>query len=135
MTRMHKFIKGMYTHIAGFIEPGETVENAVKREVWEESGLNVSNVSIVQTQPWPYPMNLMIGCVAIVDEHSNELDLNHDKELEHAFWCPLKDLEHLLKTGTEDAELNLTTPDKAYSIPNDKTLATKLFQYVVENYH
>lgn len=131
-TRHAKFPKGMYTHIAGFIEPGETVENAVIREVWEECGLRASNVQIVKTQPWPYPMNIILGCVAIV--HNGEMDLGHDPELEHAFWCDISNLKTLVEQGKEDENLTLMVPELAYGIPNDKTLATKLYQYIVEHY-
>lgn len=131
-TRHSKFPKGMYTHIAGFIEPGETVESAVKREVWEESGLTVNNVQIVRTQPWPYPTNIMLGCVAIVD--GGDIHLGHDLELEEAFWCNIKDLKQIIQHGKEDQDMVLRVPHLPYGIPNDKTLATKLYQYVVEQY-
>lgn len=132
LTRMSKFPKGMYTHIAGFIEPGETIENAVKREVWEESGLKVSQVQIVQSQPWPYPVNIMIGCVAIIDDVN--LNLEHDMELEDALWLDIKKVREIVYEGKEDEDLTLFKEGCKYGIPNDKTLATKLFQYVVDNY-
>jgi NAD+ diphosphatase len=131
-TRLPKFPKGMYTHIAGFIEPGETIEEAVSREVWEESGLTVSHVSIVRSQPWPYPVNIMIGCVAIVQD--GQMDLGHDMELEEAFWCELSTLRRIVEEGKEDENLTVFVPDLPYGIPNDKTLATKLYQYVVDKY-
>jgi len=53
----------MYSALAGFVEPGETIEEAVRREVWEESGVVVGNVRYVQSQPWPFPSSLMIGCI------------------------------------------------------------------------
>ena len=53
-----------YSTLAGFVEPAESVEEAVRREVWEESGVLLGRVVIHSTQPWPYPANLMIGCVA-----------------------------------------------------------------------
>lgn len=54
----------MYSALAGFVEPGETIEAAVARELQEEAGIEVGRVSYIQTQPWPFPASLMIGCVA-----------------------------------------------------------------------
>lgn len=54
--------EGTYSLLAGFIEPGETIEAAVRREVREEAGVEVAEVSYLASQPWPYPASLMIGC-------------------------------------------------------------------------
>lgn len=54
--------EGFYSLLAGFVEPGETVEAAVRREVFEEAGVKVGAVSYVASQPWPYPSSLMLGC-------------------------------------------------------------------------
>jgi NAD+ diphosphatase len=53
----------MFSALAGFVEPGETIEEAVRREVREESGVDVGRVRYVKSQPWPFPSSLMIGCV------------------------------------------------------------------------
>lgn len=62
--RNAKFPEGMFSAFAGFLEPGESIEEAVAREVEEEVGLIVSKVRYHSTQPWPYPSSLMIGCLA-----------------------------------------------------------------------
>ena len=54
----------MYSCLAGFVESGETLEEAVRREVMEEAGIVVGAVSYVASQPWPFPSNLMLGCRA-----------------------------------------------------------------------
>ena len=54
--------EGMYSLLAGFIEPGETIEAAVRREVLEESGVEVGEVAYLSSQPWPFPSSLMFGC-------------------------------------------------------------------------
>ena len=76
--RGRQFPRGMYSALAGFVEPGETIEEAVRRELKEEAGIEVGGVTYHATQPWPFPSSLMIGCFAqsltrdlVVDE--NEL--------------------------------------------------------------
>ncbi|KAI5956931.1 NPY1 [Candida jiufengensis] len=78
----------MYSCTAGFMEPSETIEVATKREIWEETGVNCNEIQIVMTQPWPFPQNLMIGCIGIVEFNGeNEIiNLNHDNELLDARW-------------------------------------------------
>lgn len=62
--RGRHFPEGMYSALAGFVEPGETIEDAVRRETLEESGIAVGRVRYHGTQPWPFPHTLMIGCFA-----------------------------------------------------------------------
>ena len=81
--RSPHFAPGMYSALAGFIEPGETIENAVRREVLEESGIRLGRVVYHASQPWPFPYSLMIGCFG---EALNE-DIAFDgKELEDCRW-------------------------------------------------
>ena len=61
-----------FSTLAGFIEPAESVEDAVRREVWEEAGVTLSRVIVHSTQPWPYPANLMIGAIAQVATAEDE---------------------------------------------------------------
>ncbi len=62
--RGHHFAPGMYSTLAGFVEPGETIEDAVRRETLEESGIETGRVRYHASQPWPMPHSLMIGCYA-----------------------------------------------------------------------
>nr|XP_026690320.1 peroxisomal NADH pyrophosphatase NUDT12 isoform X3 [Ciona intestinalis] len=81
--RQSRFPRGMYSCIAGFMEPGESIEDAARREVFEESGVKVGQVEYHSSQPWPFPSNIMIGLIgrAVCD------DINVDKvELEDARW-------------------------------------------------
>ena len=88
-----RFPKGFYSALAGFIEPGESIEEAVERELTEESGIKVTNVRYFSTQPWPYPSSLMIGCFA---EAVNE-DIKVDKnELEEARWFTRDEVKQML---------------------------------------
>ncbi len=61
--RQARFVPGMYSCLAGFLEPGETIEDAVRRETWEEAGIRVGRVGYHSSQPWPFPNSLMIGCI------------------------------------------------------------------------
>lgn len=128
LTRHAKFPKGMYTCIAGFIEPGETIENAVKREVWEESGLIVDEIKIIKSQPWPFPTNIMIGCIAKIN---NPKDIKfHDDELQECLWVNKSHIIELINHGKENDDLTVMIPNSPYGIPNDKTLAYQLFKHI-----
>jgi NAD+ diphosphatase len=74
---------GMYSALAGFIEPGETIEDGARREVFEEAGIRVGEVAYVASQPWPFPASLMIGLIG--EATTKEITVN-DKELEDARW-------------------------------------------------
>ena len=93
-----------YSVLAGFIEPAESVEEAVRREVWEESGVKLGRVVVHSTQPWPYPANLMIGAVAQALEGGEEILLEHDPELEDAKWVEFDEVREALKHGTRSLD-------------------------------
>ncbi|KKK13701.1 hypothetical protein ARAM_000841 [Aspergillus rambellii] len=99
--RSKRFPPNWYSTLAGFIEPAESVEDAVRREVWEEAGVTLSRVVIHSTQPWPYPANLMIGAIAQVSDPAHEeISLKHDPELEDARWFEVAEVEEALRIGT-----------------------------------
>lgn len=83
LARSRHFAPGMYSCLAGFIEPGETIEDAVRRETFEETGLRTGRVAYHASQPWPFPYSLMIGCHA--EALPGELVLD-DSELEAGRW-------------------------------------------------
>ena len=81
--RQKQFMPGMYSCLAGFVEAAETIEDAVRREIFEESGIRVTDVNYYMTQPWPYPSSLMIGCTARAINEDIVVDRT---ELEDARW-------------------------------------------------
>lgn len=83
MGRQKQFVPGMYSCLAGFCEPGETIEDAVRREILEEAGIRTARVRYLGSQPWPFPASLMIGCLA---EAVSEEIIRDEKELEDARW-------------------------------------------------
>ena len=88
---------GIYTVLAGFVEVGETLEQAVAREVMEESGIKVKNLRYVTSQPWPFPMSLMTAFMAEYDSGEIVID---PKELLEANWYRYDDLPLLPPPGT-----------------------------------
>ncbi|MDR3496549.1 MAG: NAD(+) diphosphatase [Ancalomicrobiaceae bacterium] len=119
--RQARFPPGMYSCLAGFVEPGETIEDAVRRETWEEAGIRVGRVGYHSSQPWPFPNSLMLGCFGEAETGEIVADLT---ELEDCRWFdrpaakamfaethpeaitapkPLAIAHHLLKTFIETA--------------------------------
>lgn len=87
----------VYSTLAGFVEPGESLEQAVRREVREESGVVVGRVDYEGSQPWPFPSSLMIGFFARAEETGIELDR---EELEDARWMTRRELDDALEAGS-----------------------------------
>ena len=81
--RQSRWPKGMYSCLAGFVEPGETIEEAVRREIREEAGIVCGEVAYLASQPWPFPSSLMIGCFARAVSRDIVVDA---VELEDARW-------------------------------------------------
>lgn len=104
--RQNTWTPGMYSALAGFVEPGETIEDAARREVFEESGIRVGAVRYATSQPWPFLSNLMIGLVG--DALSSEINIDYN-ELEDARWFSTADT-HLMLARTHPGGLYAANP-------------------------
>jgi NAD+ diphosphatase len=98
--RQPAFPPGRYSALAGFVEVGESIEDAVIRELFEEAGVAAQNVRYIASQPWPFPSSLMIACIADVEDDAVTLDTN---ELEDAIWVDAADVEASM-AGAADAK-------------------------------
>ncbi|MEO0619284.1 MAG: NAD(+) diphosphatase [Pseudomonadota bacterium] len=99
-----RFPDKMYSTLAGFVEPGESFEEAVRREVHEEVGITVGDVSYIASQPWPFPHSLMIGCLGV----AQTTDITPDpKEIADAQWFTRDDIAAILDNQHAD---DITAP-------------------------
>lgn len=98
--RQNRFPPRMYSALAGFIEPGESIEEAVAREIKEEAGVEIKSVRYHSTQPWPFPSSLMIGCLA---EAASEAITVDGVELSEARWFSREELGAALERGPRGA--------------------------------
>ena len=96
--RQPRFPPRMFSALAGFVEPGESIEEAVAREIHEEAGVRVRDVTYVASQPWPFPSQLMIGCHSYTDDPEITLD---ETELEDARWFSRAELEEARAAGDD----------------------------------
>jgi NAD+ diphosphatase len=90
--RSGRFKEGLYSTLAGFVEPGETLEDAVRREVKEEVGIDVKNIRYFGSQPWPFPDSLMIGFTA--EYAGGEIKID-DNEILDARWFSAEDMPEI----------------------------------------
>ena len=118
--RGRHFAPGMYSALAGFIEPGETIEAAVRRETFEEAGIRLGRVVYHASQPWPFPYSLMIGCFGEALDDTINADMN---ELEDCRWFTRDEVF---------AALEKRHPDDVF-IPPNGAIAHHLIRYWAEN--
>lgn len=108
--------EGRFSALAGFVEPGESIEEAVAREVLEESGVRVRDVSYVASQPWPFPSQLMIGCHAWADDDAVTMDTT---EMAEIAWFTRAEVEAVFAGE----------PGARFLKPLDQAIATHLIKW------
>ncbi len=113
---------GMFSALAGFIDHGESIEDAVRREVAEESGIDAVNVRYHSSQPWPFPSSLMIGCHA----DAGSSDINYDDwEMDDVQWFTRAEInDSLSKPAAQLGQPGL--PDGSLSLPGPMAIAHTL---------
>jgi NAD+ diphosphatase len=110
--RQARWRPGMFSTLAGFVEPGETLEEAVAREVMEEAGVPISRLRYHSSQPWPFPSSLMVGFMAETEApHPLHVD---ETELETAAWFTRADIARF--------------PERGLSLPNADSIARRLVE-------
>jgi NAD+ diphosphatase len=105
--RGKQFPRGMFSALAGFVEPGETIEEAVQRELMEEAGVKVDEVTYYATQPWPFPSSLMIGCFAKAASRDAKAD---EIEIAEVRWLEREIAHELIKTGKQVDGIRVPPP-------------------------
>jgi NAD+ diphosphatase len=112
MARQAVWPQGMHSILAGFVEPGESLEDAVAREVYEEVGLRLTRIKYFSSQPWPFPSSLMLGFSA---EATNDQFKVDEEELESARWMTRQDL--------------LNSPeDETFKLPRKDSISRRLIE-------
>ncbi len=118
--RNRQWPDGVFSTLAGFVEPGESLEHAVMREVYEESRIKTSNVRYLGSQPWPFPRSIMLGFIATADSTDIQIDPH---ELEEAHWFSAEQLKDFGTWGDED---------EGPKLPRSDSIAHYLINYWLE---
>ena len=101
--RQKKWVSGMYSTLAGFVEPGESLEEAVAREVFEESAIHIKDIEYQSSQPWPFPASLMLGFRARAVSTNIKADQH---ELDDAQWFTFDDLQAFCEKDNDTSSKN-----------------------------
>jgi len=120
--RQASWMKGVYSTLAGFVDPGETLEQAVIREVIEEAGIVVENPQYITSQPWPFPASIMLGFTAVAI--TDKVDVSHDS-LESAQWFSREQLSQFSVKGVDRIE-GEDELDSSYKMSSNDSISSHL---------
>jgi len=115
--------RGAYSLLAGFVEPGESLEDAVAREVWEEAGIRVRDVRYQASQPWPFPYSMMVGFRGVAE--TEEIILDTD-ELEDARWFTAAEVSRFGEWEDDTASFRVPRRDSIARYLLDEWIAEQL---------
>ncbi|XP_021944322.1 nucleoside diphosphate-linked moiety X motif 13 [Folsomia candida] len=132
LVRQPQYPKGMYSCIAGFMEPGETLQDCVRREIAEEAGIVVEEINYFQSQTWPLPQSsLMLGITAIAMEGSEVLDIDKG-ELEDAKWCTKSEVKEAYERVKKNPGIFRGNDEGLLVIPPRGAIAHQLLRNWIE---
>lgn len=117
---------GRYSALAGFVEPGESLEEAVAREVLEEAGVRVGTVTYLSSQPWPFPASLMLGFRAT---YEGGVPTIGDEELQDVRWFTRAELEHAAAQPESDSWGSPGDPGGELALPPRLAIARRLIEH------
>ncbi|MCJ8295927.1 MAG: NAD(+) diphosphatase, partial [Colwellia sp.] len=124
LARQASWAKGMYSTLAGFVDPGETLEQAVIREVVEESAIEIENPQYIASQPWPFPASIMLGFIAVAS--SEKIDTSQDS-LEDAQWFSRKQLSKFsLNNSVTDSSVTDSADSAQYRMSSGDSISSYL---------
>ncbi len=123
MGRQPRFPEGRYSALAGFVEPGESIEEAVARETFEEAGVRVRDVRYVASQPWPFPSSIMLACHAFALDDAITMD---ESELEDVRWFTRAEVAEALAAKARGEA------GKAFDAPSSTAIAHVLLKWWVD---
>ncbi|KZT71735.1 hypothetical protein DAEQUDRAFT_809687 [Daedalea quercina L-15889] len=128
--RNKRFPPKFYSVISGFIEPGESLEDAIKREMWEEAGVEVHDVQYHSSQPWPYPATLMAGLYAVADSSkATRVDLDNELRSDVRWYSRADILNVLERYGAVNWSLqNERRPDAPLAFPDTNAIGGVLIR-------
>ena len=132
--RGKRWPENYFSCLSGFVEPGESLEVAARRETFEETGLRVDRVQIHSSQPWPYPSTLLVGSIAQCVPGGEHISFP-ESELEEAKWFELGEIDHALNHG---ANARWEPPIKGYvgpRVPPHQLMAHQLLRGVLRLFH